>query len=316
MGTVESRDPSNTCFCKRRWLCLYSIWIRRIVLISAVIPSLLGLLISAQAGIPLPRKACSPDMDSVFVWRRRTTPRDGCRSVYLGLRLSKLDVSCDTIQIDFEIRQRQQEFSEYRAWLCLPDGLRLIDGDWLWDGAFEGEHIKSHRVVVLADTEGVYNLKAYCIAVHQTGTAVYRCLENLAYIFGGKVGILCSRELGIPSSYFDLISSSADRPASLDSLIAEIMHPSFDEYPQVLVSVRPTYPEAARRAEIEGVVVVLVEIDERGDVSPVGVAKADHELLVEAAVEAARKFKFIPAKKDGVPVRLEIAIPFIFCLED
>lgn len=272
--------------------------------------------VSAQAGTKFLRELCSPDMDSLSVWRRRTTPHDRCRSLDLYLLLTRLDVSCDSIQVDFKIHQGHlQEFSEYRAWLCLPNGLRLMDGDCLWDGAFEREYSKLHRVVIQADTEGVYDLKAYCIAVDQTGAGVYR-LESLVAIYGGEVTVLSSRELGTPSTDFDLSSNGIDGGASLASPFKRHMDLEPDEYPVVLAWVRPSYPNEADWARIEGRVIVLVKIDERGNVASAVVEEADRKLLAEAAIQAARKFKFTQAKKNGVPVRAVISIPFVFCPED
>lgn len=91
---------------------------------------------------------------------------------------------------------------------------------------------------------------------------------------------------------------------------------AFDTYPVVRQSAEPRYPELARKAEVEGTVVVMVTIDEQGNVISAWVAESSAEVLNEAALEAAYKFKFTPAKQRDVPVKATISIPFRFSLTD
>lgn len=89
---------------------------------------------------------------------------------------------------------------------------------------------------------------------------------------------------------------------------------AFDTYPVVVRSAEPKYPELARKAEVEGTVMIMVTIDESGNVLSAWVAESGAEVLNEAAVEAAYKFKFTPAKQRDVPVKATISIPFRFSL--
>jgi protein TonB len=91
---------------------------------------------------------------------------------------------------------------------------------------------------------------------------------------------------------------------------------AFDTYPQVIERATPRYPELARKAEVEGTVLVMVTIDESGRVISAWVAQSAAEILNEAAIEAAYKFKFTPAKQRDVPVKATISIPFRFSLTD
>jgi protein TonB len=91
---------------------------------------------------------------------------------------------------------------------------------------------------------------------------------------------------------------------------------AFDTYPVVLQAAKPDYPELARRAEVEGTVVVMVTVDEGGRVINAWVAESAAQILEEAALDAARKFKFSPAKQRDVPVKATISIPFRFSLTD
>ena len=91
---------------------------------------------------------------------------------------------------------------------------------------------------------------------------------------------------------------------------------AFDTYPVVVQGAEPKYPELARKAEVEGTVMIMVTIDEAGNVMSAWVAESSAEVLNEAAVEAAYKFKFTPAKQRDVPVKATISIPFRFSLTD
>jgi len=78
----------------------------------------------------------------------------------------------------------------------------------------------------------------------------------------------------------------------------------------------PTYPEMARNAGIEGQVVVKALVDITGDVIQAEVMKSSgNQTLDAAAVEAAYKAKFTPAKQRDQPVRVYVSIPYRFTLQ-
>ena len=66
-------------------------------------------------------------------------------------------------------------------------------------------------------------------------------------------------------------------------------------------SVQPEYPRPALRRGIEGIVILEVTVDRHGDVSDVAVLRSV-EGLDEAAVEAARQWRYEPTIVDGRPV--------------
>lgn len=72
------------------------------------------------------------------------------------------------------------------------------------------------------------------------------------------------------------------------------------------------YPMAARRAGIEGMVVVQVLVDATGTPSRPEVTKAVHTILDEAAVEAVLKQRFKPGRQRGKAVPVMMAIPVRF----
>jgi protein TonB len=82
--------------------------------------------------------------------------------------------------------------------------------------------------------------------------------------------------------------------------------------PQVIKRVEPKYPEIARKAGIEGKVFVKVLVDTLGNVATVEILKSTNPIFVEPAVNAAKQWKFKPGYQRDRPVRVWVAIPFIF----
>ncbi len=74
---------------------------------------------------------------------------------------------------------------------------------------------------------------------------------------------------------------------------------------------RPSYPEAAQAAGIQGVVVAEVVISEAGLVTDARVVRSI-PLLDEAALEAVREWRFDPTVVDGraVPVKMTVTVNF------
>jgi protein TonB len=73
--------------------------------------------------------------------------------------------------------------------------------------------------------------------------------------------------------------------------------------PEVLNTVPPAYPEALRKARVEGAVTLAFVLNESGRVVDPRVENATHKEFEAAALEAIRKWKFKPGLKDGQPVR-------------
>jgi TonB family protein len=65
-----------------------------------------------------------------------------------------------------------------------------------------------------------------------------------------------------------------------------------------------SYPEAARRARLLGTVAVEMIVDERGEPRDLRVVESAGEVLDEAVLKAVRTWRFEPAQKDGVKVRV------------
>jgi periplasmic protein TonB len=74
----------------------------------------------------------------------------------------------------------------------------------------------------------------------------------------------------------------------------------------------PVYPAKALRERVRGVVVVRVLVSETGEPMEVVIERGARKDLNDAALEAARQWRFEPAKKDGNPVRTYATVRFPF----
>ena len=75
------------------------------------------------------------------------------------------------------------------------------------------------------------------------------------------------------------------------------------------------YPEVARAAKIEGVVILEATIDERGVVTDARVLRSE-PLLDAAALTALKQWRYTPTLLNGVPVRVLMTVTFRFSLGD
>ena len=84
-----------------------------------------------------------------------------------------------------------------------------------------------------------------------------------------------------------------DENESLDDLLRA---------PVLLSKTEPEYTEEARRAKIQGTIVLRIEIDQRGQVQNVSVSDGLGLGLDERAADAVRQWRFRPATRNGRPV--------------
>ena len=84
------------------------------------------------------------------------------------------------------------------------------------------------------------------------------------------------------------------------------------EPPVPVRMVPPEYPYELRRAGISGVVTLTVEIDETGAVQNCQVQKSTNQEFEQPALDAVRKWKFKPARRDGAAVKIKIQLPLRF----
>jgi len=87
--------------------------------------------------------------------------------------------------------------------------------------------------------------------------------------------------------------------------------------PVVVKEVKPQYTPQAMEAKIQGSVWMECVVTENGDISDVEITRSlDQEYgLDQAAIDAARQWKFKPGLKDGEPVAVRITIELTFKLK-
>jgi periplasmic protein TonB len=85
--------------------------------------------------------------------------------------------------------------------------------------------------------------------------------------------------------------------------------------PRKVHDVPPVYPEVARAAKIEGLVILEATIDERGFVTDARVLRSI-PLLDNAALTALKQWRYTPTLLNGVPVRVLMTVTFRFSLGD
>jgi periplasmic protein TonB len=92
---------------------------------------------------------------------------------------------------------------------------------------------------------------------------------------------------------------------------------SFGADPLPSGAIEVSYPALARRLNQQGVVSVQAEIDDQGKVISARVyASSGHRLLDAAALEAVKKTRFIPSRRDGKPIASSFIVPIRFRLND
>ena len=77
---------------------------------------------------------------------------------------------------------------------------------------------------------------------------------------------------------------------------------------------RVTYPEMARRADIEGTVHIQFVVERDGSVTDLTVLRSPNPMLSEAALEAVAASRFIPGMQRGRAVRVRFTLPVKFVL--
>ncbi|MFN2385134.1 MAG: TonB family protein [Thermoanaerobaculia bacterium] len=84
--------------------------------------------------------------------------------------------------------------------------------------------------------------------------------------------------------------------------------------PQLTNKVEPSYPEAARKARMEGVVILEAIITASGSVEDVRVLKSVNPLLDSAAQRAVQQWRYRPATLNGRAVRVYLTVTVTFNL--
>lgn len=106
------------------------------------------------------------------------------------------------------------------------------------------------------------------------------------------------------------VASASGGPASAPTVDA-------DYKATYLQNPKPPYPPLAFRMRVEGKVIVLAEVLADGRAGQVSLAQSSgNEMLDNSAIETVKKWKFTPARKNGVIVTQAVRIPITFNLKN
>jgi periplasmic protein TonB len=114
-------------------------------------------------------------------------------------------------------------------------------------------------------------------------------------------------------------NARASNPGSPDSLNKEEFKVEAEQMPSPVggmaaIQEEIKYPAEAKEKNIQGKVFVEAYINEEGDVVFAEVTKSVNPLLDNAAINAIKEIKFIPAKDKENEVKIKIVIPIVFAL--
>lgn len=111
-------------------------------------------------------------------------------------------------------------------------------------------------------------------------------------------------------------AASGDRPMATGDLIAPGAPGAVP--PRLINRPAPKYPDRARRRQVEADVLMLVLVDESGQVVQAIVKRTDDHGLGfnEAARRAALAATFEPARRNGLPGKMWTELPFSFRLHE
>ncbi len=85
--------------------------------------------------------------------------------------------------------------------------------------------------------------------------------------------------------------------------------------PKLIKEVKPVYPEEARKAEIQGIVILSVRTDINGKVEDILVRKTAGPLLDQAAIDAIKQWVYEPMLVNGKPNPIIFTVTIQFTLK-
>jgi TonB family protein len=87
------------------------------------------------------------------------------------------------------------------------------------------------------------------------------------------------------------------------------------DVPKLIKKVNPIYPEEAKKALVQGVVVLEVTTDEEGNVAKIAVLNSESSLLNQASIDAVKQWKYKPKLSKGNPIRVAFNVTITFRLK-
>ena len=110
-----------------------------------------------------------------------------------------------------------------------------------------------------------------------------------------------------------IVMEAASPAAKVVAPPLEVVPPRFDA--AYLDNPAPVYPAAAKRAGEEGRVLLRVLVSADGRAQAVEIARSSgSELLDQAALDAVRRWRFVPARRGEADVAAHVQVPIVFSL--
>ena len=140
-----------------------------------------------------------------------------------------------------------------------------------------------------------------------TGVSIFGASNNTGDIYGSDNGPGGDSRAGGRSG-----TGSGNGEGSGTGLVGSpFTQARYRETPQ------PHYPDSARREGKQGRVLLRVLIDEEGRSKVIEVnTSSGHDMLDQAATEALKKWRFVPARASGKPVETWVKVPIEFQLSN
>lgn len=98
----------------------------------------------------------------------------------------------------------------------------------------------------------------------------------------------------------------------LDRMVAQRIKGVTDANPTPFVGPAPEYPEKLRAAKVKGEAILAFTISRRGTVVEPTVKRATDPAFGEAALAAARMWRFLPKVVKGAATEMKVEMPFAF----
>lgn len=118
---------------------------------------------------------------------------------------------------------------------------------------------------------------------------------------------------GIPGGNMIAAAGPAAPPPPKPTAPARIKQGGNVTAASIITQTRPLYPPLARQARIQGNVVLHAIIDKDGKVAQLEVISG-HPLLVQAALDAVRQWRYRPTLLNGDPVEVDTTITVTFTM--
>lgn len=224
--------------------------------------------------------------DSMFVdstWGRRFVSMLERSTFHEGGRCEVEHDSNDSLQARVSLAGAKGRFAVY---LQSPGCGRLAWGQ-RWIGSFEFEPAVSREIAALL------------VRAHARDSIRTRSSARAPAPASAPAGVAVPRQ---PETR----STPGTDPKFGDYVFVE-------ELPEALTKVPPSYPDAARKAGVDGMVIIQALVGKDGRVKDARVTKSIPP-LDESAMQCVRQWIFKPAMAGGAPVAVWVAVPIKFTL--